>query len=333
MMALNIDEIFLENEKAKQTISALLTQGRFPHALLLSGEEGLGKKSFAHVIAASLLCTCPQENGFACGSCNSCNKVFGGIHPDVSVTNGEGSQRSFGVDTIRQIRADAFILPNDGLKKIYILANAQNMSIQAQNALLKILEEPPKHAVFILTASYPGAMLETIRSRVVPVQIEPVSRSSFLQALSKPQAGAQQLEEVFNLCGGNIGRAEKQLENGSLQKCDEIAQALWRAIVSNNEYAMLAALYKCKGDKLLFSQVLGRLQLFIRDTLAERAECSKKLCMGQNAVNCYLTKRQLIDMMECINQVRLSETYNANENLTLTRACSEIFQIMNEKDI
>ena len=142
---------------------------RFPQAVLLSGPDGSGKTDFAQTIAAALLCTGASPR--PCGACASCHKIAHGTHPDLIVIDeGDGEIK---VETARNIRDEAAILPNDGDRKVFIIHNADRMNLSAQNALLKVLEEPPRYAFFVLTSEQPGEILETIRSRCTRYQLAP----------------------------------------------------------------------------------------------------------------------------------------------------------------
>ena len=121
-------------------------------------------KSFARFIANALVCTGDNK---PCSVCPDCIKAQGKGHPDIFETDGiKGKSKNFTVDAIREIRDDAFVIPNESDKKIYILKNGHNMNEQAQNAILKILEEPPSYVYFIIVTESKSTMLETVLSRV-----------------------------------------------------------------------------------------------------------------------------------------------------------------------
>lgn len=166
---------------------------RFPQAVLLSGPDGSGKADFAQAIAAALLCTGPSPR--PCSACASCHKVAHGTHPDLIVIDEGDSEIK--VETARGIRDEAAILPNDGDRKVFIIRHADRMNANAQNALLKVLEEPPRYVFFVLVSSQPDVLLQTIRSRCAIYQLEPPHVSAaqdpalleparqFLRALAK----------------------------------------------------------------------------------------------------------------------------------------------------
>lgn len=150
--------------QAAEDLRAALDSGRVPHAVLLEGKPGSGAREAALSLAQAAVCL--AESGRPCGKCAGCVKALAGSHPDITVLDGEENPKIFPVDTIRDIRAGAWIQPNEAPHRVYVLLGAHHMSEAAQNALLKVLEEPPANVLFILTAENASALLPTIRSRV-----------------------------------------------------------------------------------------------------------------------------------------------------------------------
>ena len=157
------------NLSAKKTLSGFVDAGRLPHALLIEGPPGSGRRSFALRMAQAAVCLAAEEN--PCGVCAGCHKALADTHPDIMRAGGSGGARSFHVDAIRAIRETAYILPNEAPRRVILLEQAENMTDTAQNALLKILEEPPGHVLFILTCENRSQMLPTIQSRAVCVAL------------------------------------------------------------------------------------------------------------------------------------------------------------------
>lgn len=134
----------------RQTIEAYAKMKSFPHTVLLDGADAKSRRELALFLAQTILCT---GDARPCGSCNACIKCKAGVHPDIKEFGEIGSNAVFKIDAAREIKQDAFILPNDGDRKVYILLETQQMNDNAANALLKTLEEPPRYAHFILTAT------------------------------------------------------------------------------------------------------------------------------------------------------------------------------------
>ena len=163
---------FVGNEKIKQQLSFLQASGRLPHAFVIEGEQGMGKRTLAREIALNLFCRGEDK---PCRQCPQCSKVLKNIHPDIYEYSATGGARSFHVDVVRDVKDNVYVSPNEADYKIYILGNCQCMNESAQNALLKVLEEPPEYAVFFLTVDNKSALLETVLSRSTVISVEGVS--------------------------------------------------------------------------------------------------------------------------------------------------------------
>ncbi|MEF9853332.1 MAG: hypothetical protein RSB36_06045 [Hydrogenoanaerobacterium sp.] len=249
---------FYGNEKAKNTLALGLQGGRLPHALLLEGDAGCGKKTFAKIIAAAAVCEADYK---PCGVCRNCVKTADGMHPDVILYDG-AVPKNLNVDAVRALRLSASVRPNEAQRKVYILADAQNMTPQAQNALLKVLEEPPRGVMFVLTCDNRSRLLETIVSRVTTIRLEAPPQEDCIRALRERAAGYSDSEysmaaEAFE---GNIGRAAASLHDDGFKKIVEAAKNIIKAAVRGSEYELLSELAVFEGDKDSFAACLRRVR-------------------------------------------------------------------------
>jgi DNA polymerase-3 subunit delta' len=152
-------ETLLGNSRLKDNLTASLQQGKTAHFYLISGPRGSGKQTLAKLLSAAAMC---EDKNRPCGKCENCRKIMAGVHPDV-ITVTDPDHKTVPVRIIRQMRDDVFIRPNEGNKKIYIFP--QELGIEGQNALLKILEEPPSYGLFLLLTENSEKILPTVRSR------------------------------------------------------------------------------------------------------------------------------------------------------------------------
>lgn len=152
------------NAPLKQQFSAMAEP---PHECILSGPEGSGRHTLARILAQALVCQEPQAVHRPCGQCPSCQKVAQGIHPDVIPIQRflPPESKEIKVDAARQLRQDAYVRPNEGRCKVYLLDLPLN--VNAQNALLKLLEDGPAYTAFLILTDQPASLLETVRSRCV----------------------------------------------------------------------------------------------------------------------------------------------------------------------
>ena len=140
------------------------------HAYLISGGSPDSRAALARRLTAAYLC---QGTNPPCGACRACRKVAAGAHPDVSLTAPPPGRQEIGVEQIRALRSSAYVRPNEGARKVYVIDPADAMNPSAQNALLKVLEEGPAYAAFLLLAGEPGRLLDTVRSRCELLPLPP----------------------------------------------------------------------------------------------------------------------------------------------------------------
>lgn len=240
---------FLGNTVLKQRLRASFQSGRASHCYLLCGPVGSGKRTLAQILAAALQC---QGHDVPCGRCGSCRKVLNGSHPDV-ITIDDPEKKTVSVELIRQLQADAFIRPNEGAKKVYLIPRAQDMTDNAQNALLKLIEEPPSYAVFLLLTDNAEKLLPTVRSRGVELRMEPVPQAEALPWLRGkfPQQTHDSLQAAYLRSGGYLGQAEALLQ-GTMQLPQTIQFA--QSFSARDRYGLtllLCSMEKQPRDKLL----------------------------------------------------------------------------------
>ena len=251
------------NAQLLSELRQMKQKSHLPHALLLHGPEGCGKKLIAEWFAMLVLC---EEPGAApCGHCKSCRLVRSPAHPDVTAAEHSGKRGGFSVETVRQIRADAAILPNNGDMRIFMFCDADGMSVQAQNALLKSVEEPPAHACFVFTAQVPGVLLPTLLSRMTAKAVFPVTRSECIEALTRRGYPADDIQAAASRFDGNIGRCITYLEDSTVREATDRTAALTAALADQNEYELLRLLTAAAAEKEQLRKTLELLDIQIRD--------------------------------------------------------------------
>jgi len=169
---------------SKQIISELkyiIQADKIPNALLFSGEKSAGKKGTALEFAKT--CNCRADGKRPCNNCLSCKKINAGMHPDIIKVSLCEKKKMISISQIREIGLLISVKPNEAQKRMVLILDADKMTVQAQNALLKVLEEPPETTFFILTATIPSALLPTILSRCSQVRFRPPSSHEIQQIL------------------------------------------------------------------------------------------------------------------------------------------------------
>ena len=201
---MNFDDMIGQKEVTGSLLNSLF-RDRVGHAYIFSGSAGIGKRTVAGIFAGLLLCTDLNE-GKVCGICQACLLYGNGSNPDFRRIWSE--EASIGIDEIREIQGDVTLRPMYSKRKVYIIENADKMTVQAQNCLLKTLEEPPPYVVIMLTVSNYEAMLETIRSRSLRLSFKKYTQEQVRQAIeSSCASGATGLDFITAYADGVIGTA------------------------------------------------------------------------------------------------------------------------------
>ena len=242
-------DTLLGNTRLKENLISSLNRGHISHFYLISGPLGSGKHTLARLLAAAILC---QGEDKPCGRCPSCRKVLENLHPDV-ITVEDPEHKTVAVKIVRQFREDVFVLPNESDHKIYIFP--QELGVEGQNALLKILEEPPEYGVFLLLTDNPEKILPTVRSRCTELKLQALPEELLRSTLQAefPDAGSQDILAAMVRSGGFLGQAKQLLQEGTAAPPQTV-----------DFVKALAA-----GDSLLLVQTLAPMEKWKRDDLAQ----------------------------------------------------------------
>lgn len=307
-------EELLGNDRLKENIARSVRRGRISHFYLISGPVGSGKRTLARLLAAAVLC---KNEDKPCLSCNACRKVMAGTHPDF-ITVDDPEKKTVPVDLIRQARADIYIQPNEADRKIYLFPRAQDMGIPGQNALLKVLEEPPSYGVFILITDNPEKLLPTVRSRCTELSLrslpEKLLRTELIRAF--PQAQQEDISAAVARSGGYLGQAKLLLEGGS-----NIPAETQRFVETF-----------CKRDALGLLQTMTSMEKWKRDQFIPLLEGwiellhEALLCRsGGQAINPMArrlgTERSARDLMQAVRELKKCTEY-AQGNVSVAAICN-----------
>ncbi len=304
-------DALLGNDQLKHRLCESLRRGRPSHFYLIAGPKGSGRHTLARLLAAALMC---QGDAPPCGRCEGCRKVLAGVHPDF-ITVEDPDHKTVPVDLIRRVRADAFIQPNEGRRKIYLFP--QELRLEGQNALLKLLEEPPGYGAFLLIAEDPQTLLPTIRSRCAELRLQPLPEDLLRRELRQrfPQADDQALDTAIARGGGFLGQAQDLLSGAAAllpQTTDFLASF-------------------CRRDSLGLLQVLVPMEKWKRDALVEALQ--QWISLLEEALACRTTGRGLTrqvrdlaaqrspqDLLQAIGRLQKCVTY-AQGNISPAAIC------------
>ena len=244
--------------------------GKVSHAYIFSGETGCGKKLLATAFAMTL--QCEQRGVDPCLTCSSCKKAMSKNHPDIINITHE-KPNSIGIEDIRsQLIDDVAIKPYCSSYKIYIISEAEKLTLQAQNALLKTIEEPPAYAVILLLTNNMDALLPTITSRCVKLGLRPVKESMVKEYLmEKLHIPDYQAKMDASLAQGNIGKAKQLAQSEDFAQVAENALRLLRRSGDMELYELVDAIKMLSADKQNIYDYLDLFTMWFRDVLLFKA--------------------------------------------------------------
>ncbi|MBR4152643.1 MAG: DNA polymerase III subunit delta' [Selenomonadaceae bacterium] len=242
---------------------------KFPHAVIFSGEEGIGKRLTAEICAAALLCE-NQTDGEPCGECENCRLVAARSHPDFYVVEAEDNKktaRNIKIGQIRDLQTEAALRPINSARRVMIIDGAELMNNAAANCLLKTIEEPPSQTIFILLTASRSNLLMTIRSRCMTINFDKLSADKIREFLISRGVEDSEAENLSVIADGSLGRALKLKEEGGAELRESalsILEKISRAeYTSEDIFKFGAEVSDWSRDK--FADFLNHVQKILRD--------------------------------------------------------------------
>ena len=191
--------MIFERGKLLSNLKDICANGRVSNLYIFEGERGIGKKTVSDYFANMLIC----EDASGCGMCQSCKTYKSLAHPDVIVVS-EEEKAEMGIDHVRKLIKEVYLKPQLSKRRVFIIKNAEKLNKSAQNALLKIIEEPPSYAVFIMLCENSAMLLNTILSRGVKIKIPPLDKESLRKLIDLENDS--KADFYISYCAGNVGR-------------------------------------------------------------------------------------------------------------------------------
>ncbi|WP_138310390.1 MULTISPECIES: DNA polymerase III subunit delta' [unclassified Clostridium] len=312
----------LGHEQIKEHFRNAVETGKVSHAYILSGEAGMGRKSLANAFALSLLC----EKGMAepCMQCHACKQVLSGNHPDLIYVTHE-KPASIGVDDIREQLNDTIqVRPYSSYYKIYIVDEAEKMTVQAQNALLKTIEEPPAYAVILLLTTNQDSFLPTILSRCVQLKLKPlkdtVVKEYLVQSLGEDES---QADIYAAFARGNLGKAIHLAQSEEFGIMYKEMLRLLKHIKDTDISELLDYIRKVKEENLDIRECLDFMQMWYRDILMYKTTKDINLLIFKDefstvkSVSTTSGYDGLERILEAIDKARIRLDANVNTELVM----------------
>ena len=257
-------------EQIKEHLQNALSNKKISHAYIINGEKSSGKEFVAKVFAMALQCEKGQVE--PCQECHSCKQALSGNQPDIIKLVHE-KPNTISVDDIRsQITDDVAIKPYSSPDKVYLVEEAEKMTVQAQNALLKTLEEPPEYVVILLMTANMNALIPTILSRCVVLNMRPVPdrliKKYLMEELQVPDYKA---EVCVAFARGNVGKAKALASSEDFENVKTEALSLLKYIQDMELYEIVEAIKRITEYKLEVNDYLDIMAIWYRDVLLFKA--------------------------------------------------------------
>lgn len=304
-------------DETVKLVASMIKRNRLHHSFILVGESGVGKKTLAMHLAKMILCSSDEP---PCGKCKSCIMCDSGGHPDICVLSPSGKSLNYRTDDLRFLVTDSTTAANEGGYKVYVIPEIDRALPVAQNALLKIIEEPPADVVFIMTATSKEKLLPTVLSRAIVLSVVQMTNSECVKALTDSGYTLEQAENAVEYFGGNIGSCLRYLSGEENAVEYNTVTHILSAIANADEYMLLKELSNFDGDRQSAISGIELLEEAIRDAVAAKNQLSLSGPLKESAkllakhTRTSGLERMYRDCKEAVIKI------NGNANLTLTLA-------------
>lgn len=303
------------NKRAKDTVESFISSGRFPHALIIEGELGTGRRTLAKYLAKTALC---EEAAPPCNLCRNCHLSDADTHPDIQTVAPEDKKKNIAVGQIRELRTTAYHSPHTARRRVFIIEQAETMNPNSQNSLLKVLEEPPSDVIFILIATSANQLLDTVVSRCMTISLSPVTTQEALEVLrNRHNIKAENLEELVALEKNSIGRVLIRLKSKKEGRAAAIAGDYLKAVEEGDLLSALLStvpLEKNRPEAAKFAEELSEILVAKIKSAGNMTHTAREYVKYHTA---------LCDMIPTLNT-------NINLSLFFTALTSKIMAAKNE---
>lgn len=310
------------HERIKEYFQNAITMDKVSHAYILNGADKSGKMLLAEAFAAALQCEKGQAS--ACGECHSCKQAAGRNQPDIIYVSHE-KPNTLGVDDIRkQVNDDIVLKPYSSRYKVYIIDEAEKMNVQAQNALLKTIEEPPAYAVIILLTTNADGFLPTILSRCVRLDLKAVPDKEIRRFLmEEKQVPDYQADICVAFAQGNVGKAIQLAGSDNFNEMKNSALQLIKRLDDIDLYEMTQAIKQITEYKLEITDYFDIMLIWYRDVLLYKATADANKLVFQDEV--YSIKKEasrcsyegMENIIEALDKAKIRLRANVNFELVI----------------
>lgn len=254
------------NELIKDQLKSAIKTGSIRHSYMLTGDKGMGKKTMAEAFLLELYCQEKDESRRPCLSCPECKRILSGNHPDVKYITHE-KPGLISVDEVREQLIDTVdIKPYEGGYKVYVMPEADKMTVQAQNAILKTLEEPPEYVIILLLVNDDRKLLDTVKSRVIKENLRPLTDNVIKSHLKdKLHISSDMIDICVAFSKGNLGKAIELCESDSFEEWYQRLMKILKNLRDMDSTELRIQISKLMAECPDLNEALDMLELWYRD--------------------------------------------------------------------
>jgi DNA polymerase-3 subunit delta' len=317
--------------RAKTLLQKMAARSRVPHALLFTGEAGIGKSRIALAFAKLLNCSQVQQGDF-CGQCSSCRKIESSLAPDLVWVKKDGA--FIKIDQIRQIKERLRYRPFESPWRVVVIEDAHNLKEEAANAFLKILEEPPRQNVFILISLEPRMVLPTIVSRCCHIRFQPLDESIIEHVLTEEDGlDGDTARKAARLASGSLERARQLADKEMISAHAEIRTRI-QQLGAASMIDLFSLTTKWAKEARGLDEDLECIKLWLRDAIHNQLERARPRPSGRAGRHAATAPadgmvEQLFRLFDLVEQAHQQLRVNANKQLVLEGVCLAIRKTIN----
>ncbi len=303
------------NSRIAATIDSLISSGRLPHAIIIEGEKGLGKRTLSKYIAKAAVCS--GENR-PCNVCRNCHLANALTHPDIETVSVLPKKKNILVDQIRDLRSTAYRSAHTAARRAFIIEQADTMNASSQNSLLKVLEEPPSDVVFILLASSADNLLDTVVSRCLTLSLTtPSTKEAADYVAQTTKVSPDEAENLLREEKNNIGKVLDRI-NGTKESLGRaLAHDYFKAVEENGKLSALLITVPLEKDRAETEKFTEEL-------------CEILLAKTKELKHLTQTAREYADMYRAVCEIQGTLITNINLGLYFTALSSALFAVKNK---
>lgn len=325
---------FVGQKKIKNILQRNKKENKISHAYSFEGFSGMGKLTLAKVFAKAILCENHPDD--ACGECISCKRFSSGNHPDFILVSTPKS--SIGVDEVRNIQGQVHIKPVVSSRKVYIIEEADKMTVQAQNCLLKTLEEPPFYLTIILCVSNTNLILKTVQSRCVRLKFESYSNEEIKTILSR-NFNVEKFPKInfaVAFSQGNVGRAFSVISDDFLKLRENTFRVL-DVLFKGKIHDLIKVSSFFETNKNFLDEILNIMLVWYRDLLFYQKLKNENVLINSDRKNIIVNSSSnynsidLIQLINIIEQTRKKIKMNVNSQIAIDNMVLQMWEVYNGK--